>query len=187
MRIIAGEAKGHPLKCLKGLTIRPTLDRIREAIFNVLGAKTIDAVVLDLFAGTGALGIEALSRGSKFCLFNDINKKACSIIKENLIYCRLAEKARVVNMNAGSLLDKLEEDPAFNFDLVFLDPPYDKGLYEPVLSKLGISTLLKTDTVVVVESDRNEWLEKTYGRLELVKKSSYGDTLVSYYQPNWSR
>ncbi|MBZ4655418.1 MAG: methyltransferase [Peptococcaceae bacterium] len=184
MRIIAGEAKGHTLKCLKGLTTRPTLDRVREAIFNVLGAKTIDAVVLDLFAGTGALGIEALSRGSKFCLFNDINKKACSIIKENLMHCRLAEKARVFNLNAGSLLGMLEEEPAFSLDIIFLDPPYDKGLYEPVLSKLGISALLKTNTAVVVESDRNTPLEKSYGKLELVKKSSYGDTLVWYYQPN---
>ncbi len=184
MRIIAGSARGHRLKCLKGLTTRPTLDRVREAIFNVLGAKTIDAVVLDLFAGTGALGIEALSRGSKFCFFNDFNKKACAIIKENLIHCRLAEKAKVFNMSALGFLSLLEQDPDVSLDIIFLDPPYEGGFYEPVLSKLGISTLLKTNTVVVVEGNCNILLEEGYGRLKLVKENRYGDTRVWYYQPD---
>lgn len=182
MRIIAGSAKGHNIKSLKGLSTRPTLERIREAVFNVLGSKVPEAVVLDLFAGTGAIGIEALSRGAKYCYFNDSAKNAIEIIRVNLLHCRLLENSQIYSMDALNLIEHLQKQQNIKLDIVYIDPPYERGLYENILVKLDESNLLKQGSVVIAETNNKTVLPKDTGNLELVKKSSYGDTIIWYYQ-----
>lgn len=182
MRVIAGTARGHTLKAPKGLKTRPTLDRVREAVFNVLATRTLDAVVLDLFSGSGAIGIEALSRGAASCLFTDLSKEAVQVIKENLIHTKLETKAVVFNMEANQLLTMLQADPKATFDLVFLDPPYESGQYESILTKLAAGKLLKKGALVIAESNTKLELKGQYGFLRMIKQSRYGDTLVSYYE-----
>lgn len=181
MRIIAGTAKGHKLKSLKGLSTRPTLERIREAVFNVLGIKVPDAVVLDLFAGTGAVGIEALSRGAKYCYFNDSAKNAKDIISENLHHCRLEKNSEVYSMDALKLIEHLQKQD-ITLDIVYIDPPYERGLYETILVRLDESNVLKQGSIIIAETNNRTKLPENTGNLELVKKSSYGDTIIWYFQ-----
>lgn len=182
MRVIAGTAKGHPLKSLKGLVTRPTQDRVKEAVFSSLGNRVIDAVVLDLFAGTGAIGIEALSRGAARCYFNDHNRKAYELIRVNLQKCRLDEKSRIFNRDAFKLLDEMEDEPELAFDLVYLDPPYLAGFYLPLLERLANSSLLKNGSYLIVESGPGLILPQYICNLQLYKESKYGDTYIRYFQ-----
>ena len=183
MRIIAGTSKGHTIKCLKGTKVRPTLDRVREAVFNVIGSKIVEARFLDLFAGTGAIGIEALSRGAELCYFNDVHRNSAQLIVQNLINCKLQEKGKVFNMTALKLANNLCAEGQVIFDLVYLDPPYEEGLYLPVLGVLSQDkTIIKADSTVIVESNTNLSLENRINNLELSKKSVYGDTIIWYYQ-----
>lgn len=182
MRVIAGLAKGHKLKSLKGLKTRPTLERIREAVFNVLGSKVVDAVVLDLFSGTGAIGIEALSRGARYCYFNDSDRNAKEVIWQNLLHCRLQEKARLYSIDALLLIDFLDKQQNIVLGLVYIDPPYNLGIYESILAKLEKSSLLNEDSIVIAESNNKTMLPDKTGNLELTRKNTYGDTIIWYYQ-----
>jgi len=182
LRVIAGSAKGHKLKSLKGLKTRPTLERIREAVFNVLGSKVFNAVILDLFSGTGAIGIEALSRGARFCYFNDSDRNAKEIIQDNLLHCRLQEKSRVYSMDALHLIDFLNKQQNIILDLIYIDPPYNLGLYESIFFRLENSTLLNEGSIIIAESNNKTLLPEKTRYLELIRKNSYGDTVVWYYQ-----
>lgn len=182
MRIIAGMAKGHRIKSIKGNLTRPTLDRVREAVFNILQNKIIDAKVLDLFAGTGAIGIEALSRGARFCVFNDIHKEANEIIKQNINYCNFSKKAHLYQMDAFHLLEVLVANEKEPFDFVYLDPPYQENYYEKLLTYLGEWNLLLNGSIVVVESKIDTKLAEHYGTLVLIKEKIYGNTLISIYK-----
>ena len=182
MRVIAGTVRGHTLKAPKGLNTRPTLDRVREAIFNVITLHIHDAVVLDLFSGSGAMGIEALSRGAASCVFADNSRHAMQVIKENLTHTKLESKATVFNMDASQLLNLLQADAKATFDLVFLDPPYQSGVYEAILSKLSLGKLLNKAALVITESNTKLELKDRYEALQMIKQSRYGDTLVSYYK-----
>lgn len=181
MRIIAGIVKGRTLKSLQGLKTRPTLDKVRGAVFNVLGTKVINARFLDLFAGTGAVGIEALSRGASHCYFNDKNKAACRIIKENLSMCGLEEYARVFAMDALRLISYLEEC-ACSFDLIYVDPPYTANLYTPLLNKLEEGELITDGGIIIAESNKKTILQAEYNSLKLIKKSEYGESVIWYYK-----
>lgn len=161
MRVIAGTARSLPLKTVEGLDTRPTTDRIKETLFNMLQHDLLDCRFLDLFAGSGGIGIEALSRGAKEVVFVENNRKACECVKDNLKFTRLAEKAEVFYMDALSALHKLEGSPAF--DMMFLDPPYDKGLEQEVFAYLEHSTLADENTMVILETSLNsdtDWLEE---------------------------
>lgn len=183
MRIITGTAKGHILKNIKGNKTRPTLDRVREAVFSVLGHRVADSIFLDLFAGTGAVGIEALSRGAKICYFIEKDKKMCGLIKDNLDRCRLRDKAKIYNMDALKLIPFLQQqEPDLRFDLVYLDPPYEEDLYEPVLRLLEKSVLLHTKTILAAETDYRKVLPDKFGTMELCKQNRYGDTKIWYYK-----
>lgn len=182
MRVIAGTARGHTLKAPKGYKTRPTLDRIREAIFNVLASRIQDSNVLDLYAGSGAMGIEALSRGAAKCVFNDQNSQALKVVKDNLLHTKLENQAVLYNKEALKAIKLLEQEGNMAFDLVFLDPPYQAHLYDQILVELQDSRLLKKDSLVVVESDAKLVLNDYYGALRRIKESRYGDTLVTYYK-----
>ena len=129
LRVIAGLAKGHKLTTLKGDITRPTMDKVKGAIFNMIAPKIPDAKVLDLFAGSGSLGIEALSRGAKIAVFVDRNKQSVNVIKKNLDYTKLADSAIIINEEVERIYNILPKDLT-KFDIIFMDPPYNKILYK---------------------------------------------------------
>ena len=160
MRVIAGTARSLPLKCIEGLETRPTTDRIKETLFNILQPEMNGCRFLDLFAGSGAIGIEALSRGAKEAVFVESNRKAAACIRENLEFTRLMPRARVLETDAGTALNLLGREEAF--DIIFLDPPYGKQLEAEALALLAGSSLADENTVIILETPRNYdagWME----------------------------
>lgn len=153
MRIIAGKARRLPLQTLPGKDTRPTTDRIKETLFNMLAPDLEGAYFLDLFAGSGQIGLEAVSRGSTYCVFVDNNRKACEVIQDNMNFTRLADQCMLMNTDAMSALRRLEGK--YQFDLIFMDPPYDQALETEILSYLTGSSLVKSDTLIIVEADEH--------------------------------
>lgn len=151
MRIIAGKARRLPLRTLPGRDTRPTTDRIKETLFNILAPRLEGAYFLDLFAGTGQIGLEAISRGSAYCVFVDNQKKACEVIADNIAFTKLGDQCRLMQTDACSALRQLEGK--YRFDLIFLDPPYRQNLEAEVLAYLADSSLLKEQALVIVEAD----------------------------------
>lgn len=149
MRVISGTARGLKLISPEGLDTRPTLDRVKEALFSMLAPRLRGAVVLDLFAGSGALGLEALSRGSERAVFADNSKEARAAVLKNLEKARLSHKADFVYGDAVSFLRSCTE----SFDLIFMDPPYEGGLYEKTLELIAERGLLSPDGIIYVEWD----------------------------------
>ncbi|MGI6678762.1 MAG: 16S rRNA (guanine(966)-N(2))-methyltransferase RsmD [Dehalobacterium sp.] len=178
MRVISGDAKGRKLKAPKGLDTRPTSDRVKEAIFNVLAAKIPCSSVLDVFAGTGGLGIEALSRGAKLAHFIEKDRDAALIVKHNLLHTGLNAHAQVFQGDFTYLLGKLKE----KYDLIFLDPPYHQGLVRQAVSLIIKHGLLKEHGVIIIETGTKEKELPQEEEIALVKESVYGDTSVLYYQ-----
>lgn len=179
MRIIAGKYKGRTIKTIKGTATRPTLDKVREAVFNILGQYFDGGVALDLFAGSGALGIEAVSRGINKCIFVDVNIEAIKVIKENLKSLGI-ESSEVIKGDALKALDGVLKN--YQFDLVFLDPPYHKNLIDTVLCKLIDNNLLKKEAVVVVESSKEENFIERYKSIMFQKSYLYGITKIAIYK-----
>jgi 16S rRNA (guanine966-N2)-methyltransferase len=179
LRVIGGRLKGRPLASPGGLAVRPTAGRVREAIFNILFSRINNAIVLDLFAGTGALGIEALSRGAARAVFVDNSPAALTVIKENLQACGLASTAGTLRQDATRSLSGLA---AFNtmFDLVFMDPPYDRGAVNSTLIALAGTGLLQTGALIVLEHSPRELINNDIGRLHLQDRREYGRTIVSF-------
>ena len=154
MRVIAGTARSMPLRCIEGLDTRPTTDRIKETLFNMLQREIPGCRFLDLFGGSGAIGIEALSRGADFAAFAENNKQAYECILDNLAFTRLADRSRVFFMDALGALRVMEGDGPF--DLIFLDPPYGRGMEREVLAYLEHSGLADEDTTIILETDLKE-------------------------------
>ena len=150
MRVIAGKARRLPLKTLPGPETRPTTDRIKETLFNILQPVIPDCLFLDLFSGSGAIGIEALSRGAASAVFVEKNPKACACIRDNLAFTKLTEDGKLLNMDVLQALRSLEGGQPF--DCIFMDPPYDNGLERQVLEYLSGSSLAGTDTLIIVEA-----------------------------------
>jgi 16S rRNA (guanine966-N2)-methyltransferase len=179
LRIIGGDLRGKRLKSIHGKLIRPTADRIREAIFNILLNSIAKTLVLDLFAGTGALGIEALSRGAKRALFVDNQNKSLSVLKQNIASCGLGEKAIIVKWNIRQNLNCIKSIGQ-KFDLIFLDPPYNQDLITPSLVNLDQSDALKNSALIVVEHSVFESLPMDLCAFQLADQRKYGKTLVSF-------
>lgn len=150
MRVIAGEKRHLLLKTLNDLSIRPTTDKIKETLFNMIQFDVQGVNFLDLFAGTGAIGIEALSRGAKMATFVDNNDKSIKVIKENLEHTGLSEKANVIKSDASLSLENLSRKNEV-YDIVFMDPPYDKDLYRSVFEKLSKSNIINNDSIIILE------------------------------------
>lgn len=179
LRIIAGELKGRKLRTVAGLTTRPTTDRTREAIFNILGPGIRGAHVLDLFAGTGAFGIEALSRGAASTLFIENGREALAVLAGNIQVCGLAERAAAIRWDAARNLDCLRNrEPLFR--LVFLDPPYRQGLVAPALAHLHAARCLAQGARLVVEHGVEDPLPELRDAYLLQDERRYGKTLVSF-------
>lgn len=153
MRIIAGKARRLPLRTLPGRDTRPTTDRIKETLFNMLAPDLEGAYFLDLFAGSGQIGLEAVSRGSAYCVFVDNNRKACEVIKDNMDFTKLADQCMLMNTDAMSALRRLEGK--YRFDLIFMDPPYNHDLEAEILSYLAGSSIVKNGATIIVEADEH--------------------------------
>jgi 16S rRNA (guanine966-N2)-methyltransferase len=174
--VIAGEAKGRRLTGIRSSAIRPTSDRVREALFSVLGAAVPGARVLDLYAGSGALGIEALSRGAAGAVFVDSDREAVEAIRANLALTRMDDRASVVRSAVGSFLAAGRHGP---FDLVFLDPPYARGTPVEDLEALVAGGLLAAEACVVLETGGPDAPAPVEG-LELASLRRYGDTTLHF-------
>ncbi len=153
MRIIAGKARRLPLRTLPGRDTRPTTDRIKETLFNMLSPELEQAYFLDLFAGSGQIGLEAVSRGSAYCVFVDNNKKACEVIQDNIDFTKLGSQCKLMNTDCMSALRQLEGK--YTFDLIFLDPPYEHDLEPEILGYLAHSSIVKKHALIIIEADRH--------------------------------
>ena len=152
MRVIAGSAKRLQLKTLDGLETRPTTDRIKETLFNMITSGIYDSIFLDLFCGSGGIGIEALSHGAKKAVFVEMNPKAMTCVKENLKHTKLDKKAMTLTKEVMTALYQLEGEIVF--DYIFMDPPYNKDLERKVLEYLADSSLIYEDTLIIVEASK---------------------------------
>jgi 16S rRNA (guanine966-N2)-methyltransferase len=179
LRIIGGHLKGKKLKSIQGKLVRPTSDRTREAIFNILSNSIAKALVLDLYAGTGALGIEALSRGAERALFVDNRNASLFVLKQNIDSCGLGEKAGIVKWNIRQNLNCIKSI-GLKFDLIFLDPPYNRSLITPSLINLYKSDGLKNKACIVIEHSVDESLPADLCAYRLADQRKYGKTLVSF-------
>jgi len=179
MRIISGNLKGRKLADLSGNDIRPTSDRVREAVFNILGQKMRDARVLDLFAGTGALGLEALSRGAAHAVFVDGAASSCGIIQKNIDRCHMDQLTTLIHLDimGRPFPPTLMDTP---FDLIFMDPPYGKGYVETTLAKAGFMDLLAPSGIIITEQSVKEPLIKVANGLDIYRQKKYSKTFISF-------
>ncbi len=179
MRIISGTLRGKKLHPFKGTDIRPTSDRTREAVFNILSDQIPGAQVLDLFAGSGAMGIEAMSRQAATATFVDKAPAAIDLIKKNINACGLGAKTKIIQWNIERSLACLDaaQPP---FDLIFLDPPYGQNLADPALSHLIKTGALAADACLVLEHGQIEDLPLPRNQFQLNNQRRYGKTLVSF-------
>ena len=180
MRVISGKLKGKKLFTLKGRDLRPTSDRVKEAIFDILQNRLQGEKVLDLFAGTGALGIEALSRGAKRAVFVEGSPQSVAVLYKNLEACRLWEQAEVLFREVQRGMQILSERGE-TFDLIFLDPPYGKGLARKALQALPGRSILASEALIVAEHSPVEDLD-AIPSLERIDRRRYGSTLVSFFR-----
>lgn len=175
MRVITGFARGRKLDTLEGVDVRPTTDRVKEAMFSAIQFDIEQARVLDLFAGSGQLGIEALSRGAKHCVFVDNNPAAAAVALANLKSCKLDGQAKLVGMDYNAFLKSTD----MVFDIVFLDPPYESTAIFRALDKLPAR--LSENGIAVCEHKRGLRMPQSVGALTLKRQYNYGKTQVSLY------
>ena len=186
MRVIAGKFRSRQLRSLKGMALRPTSDRLRETLFNILSEHVAGSRFVDLFAGTGAVGIEALSRGAAETIFIERHAPATALIRKNLESLEIKSGARVLSVDALHGLELLEQElergPRLP-TIVFLDPPYGNTEdYDRVLSFLGFAVLLDDQSLVIAEHRKNFDLPETIGNLQRVRVLKQGDACLSFYR-----
>lgn len=177
MRIISGTRRGQKLLEFEGMDIRPTTDRVRESMFNLISDFVTDARVLDLFGGSGALSFEALSRGAESAVLCDIDTRSVELIKRNAEKLKLSDMVDIRKISAEQFI--LAQDSGF--DLIFLDPPYNKGLIEPVICGIVKNSMLNPCGIIVLESDYVDEHGEFDG-LEIIKQRRYGRTYITIYQ-----
>ena len=178
MRVIAGKARGVQLKTPEGMQTRPTADRVKEAMFSILQFDLPGTRVLDLFGGTGQLGIEAMSRGAKSAVFVDAGEKACALIKENLKRCKMENDAKVVRSDYMQYLERCRE----TFDIVLLVPPYAEVFLENAFKKLSEIDILESGAIIVAERPAEKELSLEIPGFTRSKDYKYGKTLLALYR-----
>ena len=182
MRVIAGKYRSRTLRSLKGQALRPTSDRLRETLFNVLGPTVHGTTFVDLYAGTGAVGIEALSRGARHAIFAEQHAPAVALIRRNLESLGIAADGDVLCMNVLRAIERLEAKKV-HAQFIFLDPPYAADIeYETALDALGESPIIAPDGRVIVEHLRKRTLPERVGDLELARVLEQGDAALSFYK-----
>ena len=180
VRIIAGSCRGRTILAPKGLDTRPTLDRVKESLFGIIQFQLYGKRVLDLFAGSGSLGLEALSRGASYAVFNDNSREAVKIIKANVEKLGFADKSAVLSLDYKQAV-RSAAACGKGFDIVFLDPPYRAGVMEGALNELCIKGVLNSGAMVVAEHDAHIPPVDT-GTLELYDRRIYRDTALSFFR-----
>ena len=178
MRVITGSARGVRLQAPKGMDTRPTLDQVQEGLFSAIQFEVEGARALDLFAGSGQLGIEALSRGAARAVFVDCRREALDVVRENLTKTRLDGRAQVVRMDYMAYLASCRE----RFDLIFLDPPYAEIFLENALNRISQIDILSHRGIIICERPLEKQLSERFGALALTKTYRYGKTAVSLYR-----
>lgn len=188
MRIISGQYKGRRLQSISGTDIRPTADQVREALFNILSQNISGSCVLDLFAGTGALGIEALSRRAQYAVFIDNAPRPLTILRNNLQNFGLLTQSRVIRWDISKNLNCLKPFQS-QFDLVFMDPPYQKGLVPVTLSNLMRVHCLAPGATIVAEHERHCDITSPDASISATDQRRYGQTSLTffYFNPNIER
>ena len=179
MRVIAGKAKGRKLRSVPGDTTRPVTDLVKESLFNILGGEVVDALFLDLFAGTGSVGIEALSRGARRAVFVERNRRAIETIKENLRITGLAEQTKVVRDDVFRFLAR---EPAESFDLIYIAPPQYKGLWAETLLALDGGGFLIEGGLAIAQIYPKEYQDLELKGLHLVDQRKYGSTMLCFFR-----
>ena len=188
MRVVAGKFKGRRLKTIKGTDVRPTADRVKESLFRIFGEQVVDADFLDLCAGTGSIGLEALSQGAKSTTFVDSNYHCIRIIESNLEMCGFNRKqphVQLIHLDARKALTRLDKRNA-KFDLIYFDPPYASKIYESCVRQIAEGDLLSPAGLLVVEHGKvqeADWTEcSILDELVLSRQERYGDTMLSFYR-----
>lgn len=179
-RIISGGAKGLILKAPKDKNTRPTSDRTKEALFSILHTKINDAIVVDIFSGTGSLGLEAISRGSNFCYFIDYNRNCCNIIKENIAKCHMNDKSKVLMLKANKAIEYLASIKV-KANLIFLDPPYDKGFVNSTIEKIFEFDIIDETGIIICEHSQKEIPKENFNEFTCIDKRKYGIACISIY------
>jgi 16S rRNA (guanine966-N2)-methyltransferase len=182
MRIISGTSKGRKLVTPRGQCLRPTSDRVKESIFNILRETIEGKRVLDLFAGTGNLGIEALSRGARKVVFVERGRHALGLIQKNLEQFGLVERSEILPIDANRAIGILKQRGR-TFDVIFMDPPYEKGLIEKTLLKLSARPVYHRDSLLVIEHHRREVLPPLFRGWNLIRQRQMGETVISFLTP----
>jgi len=180
MRVISGLYKGRKLKTVEGLKVRPTSDRLRETIFNVLSTSVEGAKFVDLCAGSGAVGIEALSRGASHVTFIESSRRATEVISDNLRHLGVTEGVRVINRDVISVL-KYFVAHHLQYDLFYFDPPYASEIYSPVMWTLAKHKLIAEAGVVIVEHRRSPQPSPSYDHLRSYREITQGDSCLTFY------
>ena len=177
MRIISGSRRGHKLLEFDGMDVRPTTDRVKESIFNLLQGHIAEAVCLDMFSGSGALAFEAISRGAEKAVMLDKDKRSINIIRKNANLLDFEDRCEIIQTDCLEYAKVSGE----KFDIIFLDPPYNKGFIEPALEAIVKNGLLAQDGIAVLESDDTDFASEFKG-LELIKQRKYGRTYITIYR-----
>ena len=179
MRIISGKAKGTKLYTLEGINTRPTLDRVKESIFNIIQYNLQDAIVLDLFAGSGAIGLEMLSRGAQKAILCDKSAEAIKIINKNIQKTHMEEKAQVYNLDYESCIEKVQNK---KFDIIYIDPPYNTNFIVKSLQLIIEKSILQKDGMIILETDDEERILKEIENIEVTikDKRKYGRAVIIF-------
>lgn len=182
MRVISGLRKGHKLKSPKGSDVRPTEDRVKESLFNILNKIDENAIILDGFAGSGSVGIEFLSRGAKLCYFVDKSRESIKLVEENLIHTKFTDQARVLRKDLLLLIKDFKNDN-MKFDYIYLDPPFNQlNLIRDVLKEISINDILNIDGKIIIEHEKGLELEDELYNFEKNDYRKYGSKAVTFYR-----
>lgn len=183
LRVISGSAKGKKLKAPSGITTRPITDMIKEALFNILGSDVNGSCFLDLFAGSGSIGIEALSRGAHLVIFIDRDAAANRIIRSNLDNCGFnAERYEVHRNDVFNAVNALQKRN-MKFDFIYIDPPFtDEDIFERVLFKIDDSNIIKTDSIIIIRTRRNKKLPENLQQIKSSRINNYGESTLHFYR-----
>lgn len=179
MRVISGKVRGLALKTIEGNSTRPTRDMVREALFSIIVNHVPGSNFLDLFAGSGAIGIEALSRGAKYSMFIDKNPECIKIIKENLKKANFIEQAEVCLIDYKKAISKLDENM---YDIIYIDPPYNKKMGIDAINMISEKNVLTNDGIIVLETDTDEPVPDTVGQYEKFNYKRYGRNILSLFR-----
>ena len=185
MRVITGKYRGRKLNTPEDYEIRPTTDKAKEALFSILTDEIYGSRVLDLFAGTGSLGIEALSRGARYCVFGDFSRKSIELIKSNLEHCHVEEETKVLAGDYRKILrnlaDKVKDGLEEPFDVIFLDPPYGRDLLDDAFRLIREGGILTKSGLIVAEHRKEERLPDNFYDFIKVKERRYGVVMLTIY------